>query len=571
MLITLRIKNLALVDDLVLDLEPGFNAITGETGAGKSILIGALNLILGERADRDLIRSGADNCSVEALFDIAALGEPFEMLLDELGLDECDGGQLVLKRSFTRSGTNRQFVNGSPTALATLKQVGEWLVDIHGPHDHQSLLHPAKQLEILDAYGDLGEAREQFADLLEEKRQLTEQKAALIVDEQTYSRELDMLRFQVDEIESANLQEDDEETLEADYERATNAAHLLELAQGACAHIDGDDEGLKDRVGSLGRIVSELERIDPRVEHLARIHESVMSSLNDLEAELTDYADGVDLEPARLHQLEARINQVQGLKRKYGRTVSDVIAFGEACAEKLRQMEQRDVELQRINSRIDQIDAELWKVGTRLSKARGKVVPGLCKQVSAQLDDLGFKQSRLGIRIDSADPSVDPEKGFTGSGIDRVEFLFSPNLGEPPKPLRTIASSGEMARVMLALKTVLAAQDTIPVLVFDEIDANVGGETAAVVGEKMKQIGSNRQALCITHLAPVAAAAGTHFKVEKNVTGGKTVTTVDRLDSKQRVPELARMLGGKGDAQIKHAESLLGGKPAKKRAASRKR
>ena len=565
MLITLRIKNLALVDDLVLNLEPGFNAITGETGAGKSILIGGMNLILGERADRDLIRSSADACSVEALFNIESLGEPFEMFLEEQGVDGCENGELILKRQFSRTGANRQFVNGSPTALSVLKQIGQWLVDIHGPHDHQSLLHPARQLEILDAYGDLTELRQSFGDVLDEKKMIEQQKAGLIVDEQTYARELDMLRFQAEEIDSANLQEDEEETLDAEYERATNAAKLLELAQAACGIIENDEQGVKDRIGALGRIVSELERYDPRLENVAQLQASIMSSLNDLEAELTDYAESVDIDPARMNELEQRINLVQSLKRKYGRTVQDVIQFGCESAAKLQQLEQREVELERINARLALIDVELWKTGSKLSKERKKVIPELCKKISAQLDDLGFKQSRLEIKVDTASPDkAGGSAPFLSSGIDRIEFHFSPNPGEPPKPLRTIASSGEMARVMLALKTVLAAQDTIPVLVFDEIDANVGGETAAVVGEKMKQIGANRQALCITHLAPVAAAGGTHFKVEKIVEGQKTTSTVTKLNPKERVTELARMLGGQGDAQQKHAKALLKDKRPKR-------
>lgn len=552
MLATLRIKNLALVADLTLDLQPGLNVITGETGAGKSILIGALNLVLGERADRTLIRGGADNCSVEAVFDVSRLKSPLKSFLEENGLEPCEDDQLVLKRTFTNTGTNRQFVNGSPTTLQILGALGEWLVDIHGPHDHQSLLHAAKQLLILDAFGNLHPVREAFAELVRQRDVIESEKAALIVDEKTYAQQLDLLRFQVREITEAQLQPDEETQVEQDYQRASNAARLLELSQAAVGLLSEEDGSILTQVGTLGRTLHDLQRIDPSMAPIAVLHDQAVDTLRELQGELSRYMDRVELDPARLRELEDRLNLLHSLKRKYGFTLAEVIAFGEEAKRKLQSLEQRDAELARINAALAKLDTEIARAGQDLSARRRKLIPQLNKAVVKQLGALGFRQSHFDVTVTSQ-----PQANSTLHGLDTVEFQFAPNPGEPPRPLRAIASSGEMARVMLALKTVLAAEDEIPVLVFDEVDANVGGETANAVGEKMQQIAKQRQVLCITHLAPVAAHADAHYVVTKQVKGGRTTSEIDLLEKPARVTELARMLGGQTDAARKHAEALL--------------
>jgi DNA repair protein RecN (Recombination protein N) len=587
MLATLRIKNLALVSDLTLDLRPGFNAITGETGAGKSILIGALKLVLGERADRTLLRAGSDACTVEAVFDVASLRAPLAVFLEENGLEPCEEHQLVLKRTFTAAGSNRQFVNGSPTTLAALKTIGEWLVDIHGPHDHQSLLHAGPQLAILDAFGGLEALRGQFGELVRRRAALEEEKAGLIVDEQTYAQQVDLLRHQVNEIAAARLQPDEEEQVEADYHRASNAARLLQLAQTALGLLTDDEGALLNHAGVLGRTLQELQRIDPAAAPLVQTQEQAVAALQDLQRELSRYADRVDIDPGQLQQLEERLNLLHALKRKFGSTLADVIAFGDDAQRKLQSLESRDAELARLNADLAKLDKELVRLGQELTAQRMKLVPKLCKAVEKQLADLGFKQSHFDIELETGSPltrpsdtlSPHPMRGegrvrgvsepptvaerssstLSRTGFDTVEFQFAPNPGEPPRPLRAIASSGEMARVMLALKTVLAAQDEVPVLIFDEVDANVGGETANAVGEKMRQIGVKRQVLCITHLAPVAAAGDTHFVVTKEIQGDRTLTAIEQLGRKARVTELARMLGGQTDAARRHAEALLKG------------
>jgi DNA repair protein RecN (Recombination protein N) len=550
MLTTLRIKNLALVSDLTLELQPGCNVITGETGAGKSIIIGALNLVLGERADRTLIRSGEESCSVEAVFDTRRLRAPLKSFLEENGLEPCEEHQLVLKRNFSASGTNRQFINGSATTLATLATIGEWLVDMHGPHDHQSLLHAGKQLLILDAFGGLEKSREEFGELVRRRAVLENEKSALIVDEKTYAQQLDLLRFQVQEISTARLQADEDKAVEEEFNRASNAAKLLQLSQTALDALGESDNSLLTQSGVIGRVLAELQRVDAGAENLVALHAQAGETLRELQTELSRYADKVDVDPAQLAELEERLNLMNTLKRKYGATVAEVIAVGDEAKTKLAMLESRDAELARLNAALEKLDAEILSAGKKLSAARKKVIPQLAKAVGKQLEDLGFKQSKFDVAIAAAaQPSA--------SGLDEIEFQFAPNPGEPAKPLRAIASSGEIARVMLALKTVLAAEDEIPVLIFDEVDANVGGETANAVGEKMKQIAAKRQVFCITHLPQVASAADAHYVVTKSVKNGRTISEITLLDNKARITELARMLGGQTAAARRHAEALL--------------
>lgn len=580
MLTTLRIKNFALVADLTLELQPGCNVITGETGAGKSIIIGALNLVLGERADRSLIRSGEESCSVEAMFDVSGLKAPLKKFLEANGLEPCEENQLVLKRTLTSGGTNRQFVNGSPTTLNVLAAVGEWLVDMHGPHDHQSLLHPARQLAILDAFGGLEKERDAFGELVRRRTVLENEKSALVVDEKTYVQQLDLLRFQVREIADARLQPDEEERVGQEFNCASNSAKLLQLSQAALDALSESENSLLAQAGAIGRTLQELQRVDAGAANLAELHSQTTGTLRELQSELSRYAEKIEVNPARLAELEERLDFIHSLKRKYGATLAEVITFGNEAKKKLQLLESRDAELARLNGGLAKLDAEISTAGKKLSAARKKIIPQLAKAVSRQLEDLGFRQSKfdvaiksefVGDEVTSFDSKLEignrkskmdqslltSAPTIKQTGFDEIEFQFAPNPGEPAKPLRAIASSGEMARVMLALKTVLAAEDEIPVLVFDEVDANVGGETANAVGEKMKQIAAKRQVLCITHLPQVAAAADAHYVVTKQVKNGRTISEIELLGKRARVVELTRMLGGQGDAAWKHAEALL--------------
>ena len=557
MLTDLRIKNLALVNDLAIQLGPGYNTITGETGAGKSILIGALGLVLGERADRTLIRDDNDYCSVEAIIDVGGLGKAFHSHLENNGIEPCEDSQLFLKRSFSASGGNRQFVNGSQTTLSVLASIGEWLVDIHGPHDHQSLLKAARQLEILDAYGGLEEQRGDFAALVDQRAVLGAEKTELIVDEDAYARELDLLRFQVDEIESARLRSDEEPELEQAFQRATHSARLADLAAEARQLIDGGEPSVSDLTSALGRALQEMSGIDAGAESMLAEQSSLSEQLGDLGAAMADYAERLNLDPAQMKQVEQRYNLVQTLKRKYGSTLAEVLEFRKKSLKRLAALEGRDEELARLNAEVSRLDLKIQTLGQALSVKRKATAPKLVNEAEQQLNDLGFLQSRFDVEFIDPAEFGQVEPGVSRTGFDRIEFLFAPNPGEPFKPLKAIASSGEMARVMLALKTVLASQDSIPILVFDEVDSNIGGETAGVVGKKMKRIGARRQVLCITHLAPVAAAGHRHYLVSKEIIEGRTLTRVAQLDDASRVEELTRMLGGGGAAARQHAAELL--------------
>jgi DNA repair protein RecN (Recombination protein N) len=558
MLNTLRIKNLALVSDLTLLLEDGYSVITGETGAGKSIIIGALDLLLGERADRTLIRAGCDSCSVEAIFELAKNNRSVEKLLEENGLEPCSENQLILKRAFTVGGANRQFVNGSPTTLQVLAAIGRELVDMHGPHDHQSLLHTGRQLDILDAFAGLKPTREKFAALALRQNALEAEKSALITDERSYAQQLDLLRFQVNEISVAGLQPDEEERVEQEFQRIGNAARLVELCQSGLNRLNEQDDSLLRQAGELGRTLQTLQRLDTGAALLLSAHEQAVASWTELQSALHRYADSLEVDPERLSQLEQRLDLIHSLRRKYGAKIADVIAFGAQAETQLRQLESRDAELARIDGELEKLRQEMSQLAAELSAQRRKAIPKLSKAVAHQLQGLGFHQSHFKIEISAAST-------FTASGADEIEFQFAPNAGEPARPLRAIASSGEMSRVMLALKTVLAAEDEIPLLVFDEIDANVGGETAVAVGERMVQIARRHQVICITHLPAVAASANSHFVVTKRPQEGRTISEITLLDDAGRVQELTRMLGGQSDAARRHAEDLLkSAKPIKR-------
>jgi DNA repair protein RecN (Recombination protein N) len=438
--------------------------------------------------------------------------------------------------------------------------MGRWLVDIHGPHEHQSLLQPGLQLEMLDAFGGLEGERNGLYALERQKRDLETEKMGLIGDDAKYEQELDLLRFQMKEISQARLTADEEPALELEYRRAGNAAKLLQLSRTALELLGENETSVLSQAGIIGRTLQELKRVDPGAEAIMTLHEQSVSALRDLQAEISRYEEKVELDPQRLQQLEERLSLIQSLKRKYGGSVADVMAFGERATEKLKKLESREVELQRINTELGTLDGEIAKAGAILTEKRRKVIPQLSKAISRQLGDLGFVQSKFDVELKSGD-EVAEGRTESASSLRRlrdcIEFQFSPNAGEPLRPLRAIASSGELARVMLAVKTVLATEDQVPVLVFDEVDANVGGETANAVGEKMQQIAKNRQVICITHLPQVAAPAATHFVASKEVKSGRTVSEIRILAKDERVGELARMLGGQSVAARRHAEEML--------------
>jgi DNA repair protein RecN (Recombination protein N) len=544
----LRIKNLALVEELEWQMVPGFIAVTGETGAGKSIIIGALQLLLGERADKTLIRTGADVCTVEGVLSGDNLAKLNPQLV-EAGV-EPSGEELIIKRTLSISGTNRQFINGSPTTLSILKTLGDELVDLHGPHDHQSLLSPEKQLGLLDSFAHaeetLADYRKHFAHL----QLLTAEHAALNTAETAREQELDLLRHQVNEITSAKLVEDEEEEISSRYKLASNSKRLIELASGISQRLAESDDSVLSQLAETQRLLRDLEKIDNSISQFVTGHETAVVELSEIARSLANYAEKLDLDPTQLAALEQRVSLFETLKRKYGSSIAEVIEFGKRAEERMRKIEGRDAELERLANEIEVARADLNKSGEALRKLRSKAAPKLSANIRKNLVDLGFRQSEFEAKLTPLD---EPR----ANGFDSIELLFSPNPGEPLKPLRTIASSGEISRLMLAIKSALAAQDAIPLLVFDEIDANVGGEIAHAVGAKMRTLAKEHQVICITHLAPVAANASSHFVVTKEVVRGRTHSQLHEITGKARQEEIARMLGGKGESALQLAATLL--------------
>lgn len=552
-LASLRIRHLALVDQLTWEPGRGMIAVTGETGAGKSMLLGALQLLLGDRADKSLIRSGSDACTVEAVFDVP---EPaaLDALLEEGGAEPCADGQLLLKRTLSASGPGRQFVNGSPVPLALLRQIGDRLVDLHGPHDHQSLFSREEQTRLLDAFAGLRDLRADYERAFREEARLRGELEGLRLNEEEAARQRDMLAFQVGEIDAARLSADEEDDVLQRLRVASNSQRLIEIAGRLQALLDGDGESLADRLAEGTRLGRELARLDPATDPLRETIEGLAGAATEAAGACRHYASRLETDPAALRQLEERADLLQALKRKYagaGGTLADVLARRDEAARRLSDIEHRGERLDELTRRLDDAAKRAQSLAARLSRARARHAPALADRAAAALRELGFLKSEFTVRLETLDaPRL--------CGAELAEFLFAPNPGEPAQPLRTIASSGEVSRVMLALKSAMAEQDAIPLLVFDEIDANVGGEIAVQVGRKMRDLAATHQVLCITHLPQVAAAAHVHFAVRKEFDGTRTTTGITALDAEARLTELARMLGESGGASaLGHARALL--------------
>jgi DNA repair protein RecN (Recombination protein N) len=544
---SLRIRNLALVESLDWDLASGFSVVTGETGTGKSVIMGALKLVLGERADKSLIRTGAEHCSVEALFELGA-GAEMDQMLGEQGIDACEEGQLLLKRIFSVSGGNRQFVNGSQTTLGILKQVGEGLVDLHGPHDHQSLLSVDQQLVLIDAFADHPETLQQYRAAFQELSGLRKKREELL--EQTTDQNLDLWRHQLQELESAHLQSSELQTLQARYSVASHARRLIEVSASVLQQLSVAENSVLKQLAEIARQLREINRLDESTAELTRAHEAAAIELEELEQSISSYQTRLEVDPEALQWMEERLNLLQSLERKHHRDESGLLELMEELKGRLESLGRREEMLAEIDARLVSETGTLTRRGAELTRSRTRTAKSVSKSVQAHLRDLGFAQATFEIRIDALN---EPR----ATGFETVEFLFAANPGEPLKPLRAVASSGEISRVMLAVKTALAQQDLVGLLVFDEIDANVGGEIAHSIGTKMRSLGESRQVVAITHMPQVAAAASRHFSVSKTVTEGRTKTSLTEVTGENRVEELARMLGGRTKSAIEHARELL--------------
>ncbi|TSA31140.1 MAG: DNA repair protein RecN [Verrucomicrobiaceae bacterium] len=549
-LASLRIRNLALVEDLLWEPRKGFVAITGETGAGKSIIMGAVNLLVGERADKSVIRSGSEMCTVEGEF-LLDKKSPVHEVLETGGVEPCEDGRLLIRRTLSTNGSGKQFTNGSPCTLTLLRQIGDLLMDLHGPHDHQSLFSRDQQLLLLDGFAGAEPMRVSYAAARKEWMHLVEEKNRLVTDAAALAREIDLLTHQTQEIGDADLKADEEEPLLARQKAAANGKRLSEICTELSALASESDDSLASRLGDVNRLARELHRLDPQGGALEKSAAELFENLQDFSRGVEKYASTIEGDPSELSRIEARLDVLQSLKRKYGPTVGEVISFGEQAADRLAELRGREERGAGLDGEISRAAAAMNAAAQKLTKARHAAAPKLAALAKRHLADLGFAKSGFSI-------SLDPLESPGPLGCEQAEFLFSPNPGEPERPLRAIASSGEISRVMLALKTALAVQDSVPVLVFDEIDANVGGEIGAKVGAKMKELGSNHQVFCITHLPQVAALASSHYIVAKDTAGKRTSTSLTEAAGDAREAEIARMLGGKADSALSHARALLG-------------
>jgi DNA repair protein RecN (Recombination protein N) len=522
MLRYLRIRNLAVIEQVQVEFEPGLNVLTGETGAGKSVLVEAVGLLLGGRASSDLVRTGADVAQVEAQFQ--------------------DGDtEVVLRRDVTAQGRSRAFVNGSLVTAGALRVFSDRLVELHGQHEHQILMDPESHLTLLDTYAglenDLAGVGEAFSKLQALKTELR----ALQLDERQKAARVDLLTFQRDEIARARIQPDEDEELTATRQVLVNAEKLQRLSGEAYAALYESDGAVLGALTAIWRRLGDLAALDPRVAPYLETRETIKSQLEDLAFFLRGYADDIDASPARLQEVEDRLVLLERLKRKYGPTLSDVIAHHDTAVQDLEGLAGLDARAEAVAGEVTAAGAQYLDRARALSAARRTAADRFASALEGSLSELAMGRTQFAVRFE---PPPATEDGWTAAGFDRAEFLVSPNPGEELRPLARIASGGELSRVMLALRSLSVTAGTGRALVFDEVDAGIGGRAADDVGRKLQKLGRDAQVLCITHLPQIAACAGAHYRVSKNVREGRTVTAVHRLAERERAEELARMMAG---------------------------
>ena len=554
MLESLHIRNLAVVEELDVEFAPGLNVVTGETGAGKSLIMGALQFLLGERAGPSFIRSGSSQCELNAVLrlpqDYPELAEAVRGILGACGAPPCEDGQLLLRRVLTPGGS-RAYVNATPVTLAVLRDLGDALIDIHGPHDHQSLFQPRCQLDLLDSFAGLGGDVGECARLHDRMRLLDEEMTELRSGRSSPD-DIELLRHQLVEIESADPEPDEDVVLVRRHELISHSRRVLEIAGQCQQGLTEADGSVTDQLGRFFHLLREIESLDPeRGARLAGQLEECVTALQDLSRELGDYAESVDLDAEELARLEDRLDLIQRLKRKYGPALEDVLSTAADVRETLAAAQERGTRASALEQEKRELTGKHAEACRGLSAARMVSGGKLAKAVSAKMRKLAFSRSAFVVRRDDAPPGP--------RGADRVEFCFAPNPGDDLLPLRKIASSGEMARMMLATKTVLSAADRVPILVFDEVDANIGGRAAVKVADELRAISARHQVLCVTHLPQIAAAAGHHLRVTKRTDGRRTIAEMAPLGASERLDELSRMLGSStsSEAARNHARELL--------------
>jgi DNA repair protein RecN (Recombination protein N) len=551
MLTEIHVRNFALMERLDLELGPGLNILTGETGAGKSILIDAINAILGERTGADVIRSGEDRAAVEGVFTTDDAPAVMARLAEE-GVDD-EEGCLILARELSRAGQGAARVNGRRATVGTLRAVGEGLVDLHGQHEHQSLLSVERHVEILDAWGgpDIAAVRERVAGVYHEWRERQEERKSLQMDEGERARRVDLYAFQVEEINTAAPRVGEEEELLADRVRLAGAEKLAAGAAEAQESLNGETAGAVEALGTAVNRLRDAVKLDEGLRATLETVESAYYAAQEAARDLGDYLGEIEFNPARLTEIEERLDVLRILKKKYGGSIEEVLAYRDRAASELEALRGAEIRTDTLTAEIDRLRGELDALNTQLRARRREAAESLRRAMERELADLAMEKTRLEVSIEPSEP--------TANGADQVEFLISPNPGEPLKPLARIASGGELSRLMLALKSVVAKADPVPVLIFDEIDTGVSGRQAGVIARKMKALARASQVLCVTHSPQIAAAADRHYVIRKDVEGGRTVTHVNPLSGGDRVEEIARMLAGAAPTPTArtHAQALI--------------
>jgi len=576
MLNELRIRDLAIIDRLDLNLGTGFNVLTGETGAGKSIIIDAVNLLLGDRASQEVVRAGAERTEVEGRFRLSpAVTAKVAPLLAENGLEGDHADEVTLAREVRANGRSVARINGRSVTTALLGEIGNLLVDVHGQGEHLSLLHEREHVNLLDRYAGLAEKASAVAELVHRVRAARKELESLRQNERERARRIDLLSYQVEEIANAKLKADEEEELDAERRRLANSEQLSELSAEASLYLAGTEDGQPGAIDSLGsaeQALSRLARIDPAAAPLLEQLGEATALLDDIARELTHYRDTIEFNPRRLEQVEERLHLIHSLQRKYGDTIDEVINYAEKAAEELEAISHAEERIGELEAEEARLLADLGRQGAELSLARRAAGERMAQAIEAELADLQMERARFAVSIRwTPDPSgavVDPDAAtriranpdryaFDTHGLDTVAFLVSANPGEPLRPLARVASGGETSRLMLALKTVLGRADETPTLIFDEIDQGIGGRIGGTVGRKLweltvyngantskKNVGDLRhQVLCITHLPQLAAYGDLHYHVAKQVIDDRTITEVHPLTHDSRITELARMMG----------------------------
>jgi len=555
MLQSLYLENIALIEKLGIELFPGFNVLTGETGAGKSIIIDAVNFVLGERTSRDLIRNGAARAKVEAVFNLNE-GDAAFAALDALGI-EYDGNELILSRELSAAGRNACRVNGTLVPVASLKSVSDTLVDIHGQHEHQALLDAENHISYLDAYchAESLPIIEKIDAIVSRRNELMLKRNSGFSSEREREREMDMLRYQIEEIASANLEAGEEERLNAEKTVLLNAERIRTALETAHMALSGAEEGSAlSAIDTARRSMRDIAALNKDYEALGDKIEELYYAAEDVSFVLRDTSENVESDMQRLEEIEQRLKLISDLKRKYGRTVEDMIDFGKDAGTKLNELENAEALAAELDAKLDKLKAEYNVAADELSKVRRAAGDRLKRDVLNELKDLGMAKAMFDVALSDASGG-EPRKG----GRETAEFMLSANPGEPLKPLEKVASGGELSRIMLCFKSIFADNDRVPTLIFDEIDTGISGRTAAVVGEKMLGIAKKHQVICVTHLAQIAALADAHLMVRKYDDGKNTFVETRQLNEEEKVQRIAQMMDGESDSPsaLTHARELI--------------